>query len=49
MTEDMVCSKRGIVHQDNFCKKFRYDPQRRIPKRKPKFNPDKFNKEDFSL
>ena len=48
-TDDMVCSKYGIVNQDSKCKKFRYDPQKRLTKRKPKLDTKKFKEEDFAL
>lgn len=48
-TEDMICTKAGIVSQDSICKKFRYDPQKRIPKRVQKLNKDKFTADDFAL
>lgn len=46
---DMICTKCGIVSPESLCKKFRYDPQKRTPKRIPKLNTDKFRKEDFEL
>ena len=48
-TSDMICTKAGIVQEDGLCKKFRYDPQKRIPKRKPKLDTGKFTADDFSL
>ena len=48
-TTDMICSKAGIVCEDGLCKKFRYDPQKRIPKRAPKLNTGKYNPKDFIL
>ena len=48
-TEDMICSKAGIVHENSVCKKFRYDPQKRVPKRTPKLNTEKFSAKDFAL
>lgn len=48
-TDDMVCNKCGIVKQDNTCKKFRYDPQKKIPKRAPKLKSHKFTAENFQL
>lgn len=34
-TEDMLCEHRGVVDRDYSCKKFVYDPLKRIPKRPP--------------
>lgn len=48
-TDDMICTKTGIVKKDDLCKKFRYDPQKRVPKRVPKLNTKKFSKDDFSI
>lgn len=48
-TDDMICSKAGIVKESGLCKKFRYDPQKRVPKRKPRLNTEKFSPEDFAL
>lgn len=45
----MLCKKHGIVSETFECRKFRYDPFKRIP-RKPQA-PDfgKYNEDDFSL
>ena len=47
--ERLLCTRRGIVSIDHKCRKFRYDPCKRIPA-KPKA-PDfgQYNKDDFSL
>ena len=50
LSEDQVlCTKKGIVPLDTACRKFRYDPCKRVPPR-PKA-PDfvKYDDEDFSL
>lgn len=32
-----LCSKKGIVHSSDHCRKFKYDPLKRVPTRaKPK-------------
>lgn len=44
-----LCKKRGIVASDHCCRKFRYDPLKRVPVR---MNPKDFSKcdeLDFSL
>lgn len=47
--ETMVCQYHGIVPSGHHCRKFRYDPLKRIPGRvKPK-EFEKFDKQDFSL
>lgn len=45
----VLCSKKGAVDPEKGCRKFRYDPTRRIPK-KPKA-PDfsKYDNDDFTL
>ncbi|MCD7755070.1 MAG: hypothetical protein LUJ09_01845 [Firmicutes bacterium] len=45
----ILCTKRGMVPADGKCRKFRYDPCKRIPP-KPKA-PDfqRYDQEDFSL
>ncbi len=43
----ILCEKCGIVSPYYKCKKFRYDPLRRVPKRPPKL--PAFSPEDFSL
>ncbi len=47
--ESALCVKRGVVSMCGKCRKFRYDPCKRIPP-KPKA-PDfsKYDKEDFTL
>jgi hypothetical protein len=30
-TDDVICSKKGLVRADHFCKKFLYTPLRRTP------------------
>lgn len=47
--DQMLCTKRGIVSVTYACRKFLYDPFKRIPV-KPKA-PDfhKFDNDDFSL
>ena len=33
--EKMLCKKKGVVHADYFCRSFRYDLMKRVPKRLP--------------
>lgn len=47
--EELLCSKRGIVGVDHKCRKFRYDPCKRIPPRQKSPDFDQFSKEDFTL
>ena len=47
--ETMICQYFGVVPCDHRCRKFRYDPLKRIPGRvKPK-EFQKFETQDFSL
>ena len=50
MDEDMMlCAKKGIVpHCDN-CRKFRYDPFKRVPPKPKALDFSKYEDEDFSL
>ena len=34
-TEDMLCEHHGVVHKEYYCRKFVYDPLKRVPKRPP--------------
>lgn len=43
----LICEKKGEVCGDDNCKKFKYDPLKRIPK-SPKLNMD-FSPEDFQI
>lgn len=45
----VLCAKKGIVDASSPCRKFRYDPTRRIPGRFKPLDFTKYNDEDFSL
>lgn len=45
----ILCSKRGLRSQDNGCRKFRYDPCKRIPPRPKPLDFSKYDGQDFSL
>lgn len=45
--ELILCNKKGVVELDFSCKKFKYDPLKRQPRR-PK-SIDKFEQSDFTL
>lgn len=41
----ILCPRRGVVPESYFCKKYRYDPLKRVPRRAPElpsFSPDDF-------
>ncbi len=46
-SEKVFCEKKGIVDAFNSCRKFDYDPLRRVP-RKVNYSSD-LSKEDFEL
>ena len=45
--QHILCRWAGVVAPDHQCKKFRYDPLKRIPHRPPSL--PHFSYEDFSL
>ena len=47
--ENMICQKYGIVPKTHHCRKFKYDPLKRIPARKKSVGFEKFEDKDFSL
>ena len=50
LDEDTVlCTKRGIMPVFKACRKFKYDPCKRIPLKKKTLDFSQFKDEDFSL
>ena len=47
--ERLLCTKRGIVSIDHQCRKFRYDPFKRVPPKPRALDFSKYDKDDFSL
>ena len=47
--EQILCSKRGIVCADAKCRKFVYDPCKRIPVKPKAMDFSKYSAEDYSL
>lgn len=45
----ILCTKRGIVEAGGKCRKFEYDPIKRIPGKPKALNFDKYNDVDYSL
>ena len=43
----ILCKRKGVMHPDSFCRKFRYDPLKRVPDT-VKLQSG-FSEEDFSL
>lgn len=47
--EQMICEKCGVVPADHHCRRFRYDPLKRVPSTPPKDQFSKYKEKDFSL
>ena len=47
--DQILCSKKGIRGTDASCRKFRYDPCKRIPKKAKALDFRKYEEEDYSL
>lgn len=45
----MLCTKRGVVTGETACRRFRYDPFKRIPPKPRPLDFQKYQEEDFSL
>ena len=45
----MLCAKKGIVPVCGDCRKFRYDPFRRVPPKPKALDFSKYDDDDFSL
>lgn len=47
--EQILCIRKGVVDGSKACKKFRYDPCKRIPVKAKALDFDKYSAEDFKL
>lgn len=47
--DQILCAKRGIVAVDGKCRKFKYDPFKRIPSKPKALDFSKYEDHDFSL
>lgn len=47
--ERILCIKCGIVSADHSCRRFSYDPCKRVPPKPKSPDFDKYNEDDFSL
>jgi len=47
--EQILCTKQGVVSIDYSCRKFRYNPCKRIPTKMKALDFDKYKDTDFSL
>lgn len=44
-----LCSKRGLKSENDSCRKFRYDPCKRIPRKAKAMDFSQYQDSDFSL
>lgn len=47
--ETLICTKCGIVPASHHCRRFRYDPLKRVPAKTASQDLSKFSEKDFSL
>ena len=47
--ESMICQKYGVVPAEHHCRKFRYDPLKRVPSRPNVKRFDQLDDKDYSL
>ncbi len=47
--EEILCVKRGVVSINRVCRKFTYDPCKRVPVKAKAADFTKYDNEDFSL
>ena len=47
--EQVLCTKRGVMPLYGQCRRFRYDPCKRIPARRKALDFKKYDEEDYSL
>jgi hypothetical protein len=45
----VLCIRRGVVCETDKCRKFKYDPCKRIPTKPKALDFEKYEKEDYSL
>ena len=45
----VLCSKRGLKNEKDHCRKFRYDPCKRVPFKAKAMSFSQFTDSDFSL
>lgn len=44
-----LCTKRGVVEYQEKCRKFKYDPCKRVPSKPKALDFQQYNEHDFSL
>ena len=45
----ILCSKKGLKFANDKCRKFQYDPTKRIPQKAKALDFSKYDEQDFSL
>lgn len=45
----ILCSKKGVKSVEDKCRRFKYDPCKRIPSKAKALDFSRYNQEDFSL
>lgn len=45
----ILCSKKGVRSIDSKCRRFKYDPCKRIPRKAKALDFSKYEEQDFSL
>lgn len=47
--EQILCVKKGIRSAEGQCRRFKYDPCKRVPKKPKAMDFSKYDEEDYSL
>jgi len=47
--DQILCSQKGVKTAEDKCRKFKYDPCKRIPAKAKALDFSKYDKEDYSL
>lgn len=45
----VLCARKGIVPEDHKCRRFKYDPCKRVPAKAKALDFSKYAEEDYSL
>jgi hypothetical protein len=47
--DQVLCAKKGVVSISSKCRKFKYDPCKRVPKKSRALDFEQYNEYDYSL
>ena len=47
--DQILCMKKGLKRQEDSCRKFKYDPCKRIPAKQKPLDFTRYEQEDFTL